>query len=398
MKHFLFLAFAYARFHRVRTLTLVAAVAIASALPAVVGAGVRAFERALSARAQTTPLIVGAPGGRFDLVLATLYYRQGKVAPLPYGVYQAVSQNPEGADAGGIGAQVFPVSAMHGAGGHPLVGTTLEYLDYRRLRPASGRLPGILGDVALGAQAAADLNLKPGDTLLTDQESLFDLTKNLPLRLHVVGVLAPTGTPDDTAVFCDLKTDWIVAGLGHGHDDVAKVDPAQLLKKDAANLTASAAVRSFVEVTPENLASFHFHGEFKDFPLTAVIVANATPKAQTILKSRWNDPGRHTQALDARQVVDELLEMVFKAERFFDLGLLVVACACLLVLALVFNLSLRLRAAERDTLFRIGASKGTVGLLLVIELALVVAAGLAVAAVIAAAAAQLAPWVVGRVL
>ncbi len=398
MKHFFFLAFAYARFHRMRTLTLVAAVAIASALPAVVGAGVAAFERALSARAQTTPLVIGAPGGRFDLVLATLYYRPGKVAPLPYGVCQAISQNPEGAQNGAVEAQVFPVSAMHTAGGHPLVGTTLEYLDYRHLRPASGRLPAILGEVALGADAAKDLGLKPGDTLLTDQESLFDLAKNLPLRLHVAGVLAPTGTPDDRAVFCGLKTDWIIGGFGHGHDDVAKVDPAQLLKKDGANLTASAAVRSFTEVTPENIASFHFHGEFKDFPLTAVIVANATQKAQTILKSRWNEPGRHTQALDARQVVDELLDMVFKVERFFDLGLLVVACACLLVLALVFNLSLRLRAAERDTLFRIGASKGTVALLLVVELALVVGMGLAVAGAIAMTAAEVAPWVVGKVL
>src|SRR6218665_2243130 len=105
---------------------------------------------------------------------------------------------------------------------------------------------------------------KPCYTILSDRTTLFDISKNLPMRLHVTGVFAKTGTPDDRAVFCDLKTDWIIAGLGHGHDDVAKADANNILKKetDAAggtNLVATAAVRAFVEVTPQNIGSFHFH-------------------------------------------------------------------------------------------------------------------------------------------
>lgn len=398
MRHFLFLAWHYARFHRLRTGLLVAAVAVVAALPLVVAAGVAAFEEALSSRAQTSPLVVGAPGGRFDLVLAALYYRQGKVAPLPYGVYQALARtNP---DEGG--AQVFPLHAARTAGGRPLVGSTLEYFDYRGLVPTAGRRPAVLGEVALGAEAARGLGLKPGDTLLTDQESLFDLAKNLPLRLHVVGVFGATGTPDDRALFCDVKTCWIVEGLGHGHDDVAKADKAQLLKEETGaagtNLTASAAVRAFVEVTPENIGSFHFHGETADFPLTAALVVPASPKAGTLLATRWNEPARRTQALVSWSVVGELMEVVFKVERFFNLGLAVVTGACLLVLALVFSLSLRLREAERDTLFRLGASRHAVAMLLVVDLVLVIAAGLAIAGILATAAAQVAPWVCGKVL
>ena len=394
MNRFLFLALRYALFHRIRTLALVAAVAIICALPAVVFTGVRVFEGALSSRAKTTPLVIGAPGGRFDLALAALYHRKGRMAALPFGVFEAIAQSEEARMRDGMGAQVFPLHNAHSAGGHPLVGTTLEYLEYRGLRPAAGRLPGVLGDAVLGAQAARTLGLKPGDALLTDQESLFDLAKNPPMRLHVTGVLAPTGSADDRAVFVDLRTGWIVGGLGHGHDDVAAADPAKLLKKDGANLTASAAVRSFVEVTPENLASFHFHGDPKDFPLTAVIVMPATEKAGTILADRWNQPARRAQALDSAAVVAELLEMVFRIERFFNLGLLVVAGSCLLVLGLVFNLSMRLRGAERDTLLRIGAAKHTVGLLLMVELGLVVGMGLAIAGAITAAAWRAAPAVV----
>lgn len=394
MRHFLFLAFAYARFHRVRTLVLAAAVTVVAALPLIVAIGVSAFERALSARADTSPLVIGAPGGRFDLMLAALYYRQGKVPPLAYGIYDQVAKANPGEDR----AQVFPLHASHTAGRHPLVGSTLEYFGYRQLRPALGRLPAVLGEVGLGAQAARDLGLKPGDTLLTDQESLFDLTKNLPLCLRVVGVFADTGTPDDRAVFCDVKTCWIVDGLGHGHDDVAKVDPAKLLKQDGNNFAASAAVRNYIEVTPEKLAAFHFHGELADFPLTATLVAPGSAKAETLLITRWNEPARHTQALRAKRVVGELLEVVFQVQRFFDLGLAVVAGACLLVLGLVFSLSLRLREAERDTMFKLGASRHAVAALLIVELGLVVAAGLAVAGALALAGAQAAPWICGKML
>jgi len=394
MRHFLFLAFAYARFHRVRTLVLASAVAVVAALPLVVAIGVSAFERALSARAQTSPLVVGAPGGRFDLMLAALYYRQGKVPPFPYGTCQKLAK----ADPDEDRARVFPLHAAHTADGCPLVGSTLEYFDYRGLRPASGRLPAMLGEVALGSQAAHDLGLKPGDTLLTDQNSLFDLTKNLPLRLHVAGVFAPTGTPDDRAVFCDVKTCWVVDGLAHGHDDVAKIDPAKLLKQEGNNLSASAAVRTYVEVTPEKLASFHFHGDMADFPLTAALVVPGSAKSETLLFTRWNEPARHTQALRAQAVVGELLKMVFQVQRFFDLGLAVVGGACLLVLGLVFSLSLRLREAERDTLFKLGASRHAVAALLAVELGLVVAMGLAVAGLLALAAAQIAPWACGKVL
>ena len=36
------------------------------------------------------------------------------------------------------------------------------------------------------------------------------------------GVLEPTGTADDRVIFVDLKTSWIMAGHGHGHQDLSK--------------------------------------------------------------------------------------------------------------------------------------------------------------------------------
>lgn len=402
-RDYLLLASRYAVFNRARTLTLLLAVTVVAALPLIVASGVRAFERALGARAETTPIVVGAPGGRFDLVLAALHYRQGAdaIPTIPLSTQKSIETyiRANAAETPWNETRVFPLATSHTAGGVPIVGTTLEYLDYRGLRPVSGRLPAILGEVALGSEAAAQLGLKPGDTLLTDRTTLFDISKNLPMRLHVTGVFGKTGTPDDRAVFCDLKTDWIIAGLGHGHDDVAKADAKNILKKDTnadgTNLVATAAVRAFVEVTPANIASFHFHSD--DPPISAVVVIPASDKTATML-SGWGAKALKVQFLESRRVVDELLSIVIRVERFFNFGLAVVAGACALVLGLVFALSLRLREAERDTLFRIGASRHTVVSLLAVELALIVAAGLVAAGVLAIIASGLAPWVIGKVL
>ena len=40
----------------------------------------------------------------------------------------------------------------------------------------------------------------------------------------MVGILAPTSTPDDEAVFVDIKTAWVISGIGHGHEDVVTAE------------------------------------------------------------------------------------------------------------------------------------------------------------------------------
>ena len=38
-----------------------------------------------------------------------------------------------------------------------------------------------------------------------------------------------------SAVFTDIKTNWIIMGLGHGHEDVTKtLDQSVILNKDSS--------------------------------------------------------------------------------------------------------------------------------------------------------------------
>jgi hypothetical protein len=50
---------------------------------------------------------------------------------------------------------------------NPIVGTTLDYFEFRGLQIARGRQLAVLGDCVLGARVAKSLALKPGDSRMT---------------------------------------------------------------------------------------------------------------------------------------------------------------------------------------------------------------------------------------
>jgi putative ABC transport system permease protein len=138
------------------------------------------------------------------------------------------------------------------------------------LNPKQGGLFALLGECVVGSQVADELGLAPGDQLLTDRENILDIAGLYPLKMNVVGVLAPSRTADDQAVFIDLKTAWVIQGLGHGHQDLSQeTDESKLLSRDEKSIVASAAVLPYTEITESNLDSFHFHGELDEFPLTS---------------------------------------------------------------------------------------------------------------------------------
>ena len=74
------------------------------------------------------------------------------------------------------------------------------------------------------------------------------------------------------------------------------------------------------------------------------------------------------------EVVSELMNVVFKVKRFFDSSFILVALATTLFLVLVLLLSLRLRRAERNTMFRIGCARGTIFWLHFLELGVILLA------------------------
>ena len=371
MRNILFLALRYLRFNKIKTAILVFSIAVAVFLPLAVNLLVRDYQRDLLARANATPWVAGAPGSRLDLVLHALYFRGKPAHDLTMGDVAAINKS-------GL-ALGIPILEKHTARGVPIVGTSLEYFEFRGLQVARGQGLTRVGDCVLGAGAAEKLGLNPGDKLMSDPENVFDLAGSYPINMHVRGILAPAGTADDEAVFTDYKTEWIILGIMHGHQDVAAAETNLLLERDASHVVASAAVLPFQEITDQNLTLFHTHGEEAKFPVSAILVAPRDTKSATILRGRYEDPKATVQLLAPKQVISETLELVFRVKRFFDAQALLVGGAMALLLALVVLLSLRLRRGEMETMFKIGCARWMAFAMQAAEIILVAAAGVGIA-------------------
>ena len=364
------LARRYLAYHRARTAILVVSLALVSFLPIALEFLVGHFTRSLMARADTTPLIVGAPGSRYDLVLNTLYF-QGKVQdPL-------AMRHVDKIRAGGLATPVPILVRYRAGGGYPLIGTTLDYFDFRGLWVADGTLPLRLGDVVLGARVADELDLSAGDSILSDHEKIYDISSTYPLRMRVTGVLAPTGGIDDGAVFADVKTTWVVEGIVHGHQELGQ-DSSVLLTTEDDVPTANASLRHYYEITDSNIDSFHFHGDPGSFPITAILALPADRKSETILKGRLK-VDKEMQGLDPPQVLGELFDVVFRIKAFFDANFALVLLATVLFLVLIVWLTLQVRAAEIAMLHKLGCSRGMIVRIQAAELMIVVGGGVLLA-------------------
>ncbi|MCB9898415.1 MAG: hypothetical protein H6825_10460 [Planctomycetes bacterium] len=367
--------------HRTQSIILVLCLAVTLTIPAGVALGLRAYESALVARADATPLVAGARGYRFDLVLAALAFRRADQPSITWGDARALGRDGE--------ALVIPLHLMHTARGRPLVGTGPEYFELRGLHAARGTLPLVLGEAVLGADVSDELGLDVGDTITSDPTGLYDVASPGSLTMHVSGVLSRSGTADDHAVFVDVHTAWVVDGLLHGHAEATAVDPKLLLGRDAEHVAVGPALVEEQEVTERNLASFHLHGDPDACPLSALLLVPRDRKAATLLSARLGDDDRLV-VLRPRDVVDELLAYVLRIEALVDGLLWSLGLATLLLVGLVLLLSVRLRRGEIATLRHLGAAPSTVVRLLALEVALLVLAALSLSgAVLAVGAAWL---------
>jgi putative ABC transport system permease protein len=375
MRDVLYLAWRYLAFNRWKTGILVAAITVIMFLPLALELVLERSSERLRARASATPLLIGAPGSPLELVLSSLYFSGEAPAGLEYSSVDEVHDS-------GL-AQAIPLHLGHRIGAQPIVGTTPDYFGFRDLSPAGGRSLAITGEAVLGAAAAAALQAGPGDAVVTSPETVFDVTGTYPIRLRVVGVLAPSGSPDDEAVFVDVRTAWIIGGIGHGHEDLS--DPGasgSVLKRDGQNVIGNAAVLQYREITTDNLGDFHFHGDTGEFPVSAVIAVPIDEKSGVLLEGRYQGAESGVRIVRPTDVMDELLATVFTVRQYVLAAVALVAAATLATIALVFLLSIRLRRAEILTMTRIGAAPGRVAAILGAEITLVLLASGVLAALL----------------
>ena len=307
MKDVLYLAWRYLAYNRGKTAVLVGSIMLVVYLPVTLRLLVARSAAELTARAEATPLLVGAKGSALELVLNALYFESAPPEATTYAQLRRIHES-------GL-AQAIPLYAGFHSRGHPIIGTTIEYFDFRGLRFDEGRAMAVLGECVVGATVARSLGLARGDSVISSPESVFDLAGVYPLKMRVSGVLARSFTPDDLAIFVDVKTAWVIDGRVHGHQDLSRPEAAPgVLSRNRGKIVANASVVEYTEITDENIDSFHFHGDISGYPISAVIAVPDSEKSKAILMGRYEGPDETQQILRPTSAMDELLDTILTVQ------------------------------------------------------------------------------------
>jgi putative ABC transport system permease protein len=169
-------------------------------------------------------LIIGAKGGKEQLVLNTVFYLSQPIGNIPYSFYEELTEGKFAADV----ETAIPVCMGHSYQGFRVVGTIPEMFtelkyhgdqsytfDQGENFKAENAFDGVLG-----ATVAARTGLQVGEQLRgiaggghVDKEPFT-----------VVGILAPTGTPVDRAVFVNMRGFQHIHNAGSAHAEEERAD------------------------------------------------------------------------------------------------------------------------------------------------------------------------------
>ena len=330
------------------TALLVASFSGSSLLLVAVNQTVESIDRAFSDRVSSTPLIIGRRGSRFDLVLHSIYFRNPASQSIPYGELQIAAA----ADSG----LCVPLLFTHETSIHhsPIIATTDAYFIARKLAVAIGSMPKRLGQCVIGASVSDTSNIQIGDFLQPQPKSAFDVTSPVPIELEVVGILNRTNGPDDMAVITTRDTGWIITGTGHGH--ISGDDGTRTNNTDGDSHIPETPI---TRITDENINSFHFHGDEKEYPLSAILIFPKDLQAQTVLEGKYLDDNNPLQAIIPEHVIQEVLESVYRVESILSVVSILSLAFVVLMLVVLTVLSIRLRKQEIETLHMIGCNRST---------------------------------------
>lgn len=152
-------------------------------------------------------LVVGAKGSAQQLVLSTLLLQGNPVGNIPAHIYEELVQDMRVALA-------VPIAMGDNVGGARIIGTNAAFFELRpsALEPPAFRLAdGALFDAdfeaVLGSSAARRLGLAIGDQFAVGHGVTAGLESDTHGERHtVVGVLQPSHTPFDSAVFTSVDS------------------------------------------------------------------------------------------------------------------------------------------------------------------------------------------------
>ncbi|MBA62302.1 MAG: hypothetical protein CMJ76_08035 [Planctomycetaceae bacterium] len=350
-------------------MTLVIIIGLSIALPITSARVIARYRAELESRSVSPPLLVGARGDRFDLVLRSQFFVGELQQSLTYKEYDRLSNSNE--------LVCAPLHLVHsaGQGRWPIVGTSSVYLNAQALSLKEGQPFVEVGTCVIGAEVAKQLNGM--SAIKSDLQSTFGFGDASPYELKVVGVLKESFTPDDQAVFVSLETAWLLDGYGHLHQDG---DAGTAVNRNSFLYDVEGShvpQNSQTEITESNRQQIHFHGEQENYRISSVAVWPVTNEAGVLLRVNYQD-NRTTQVVVPGEEFEKLMKHVVRVGDILDLVFVILLMISTMMVALSTAQSVQLRKKHLETMYYLGCEASKVRQLLFIELSMV--AGLALVA------------------
>lgn len=209
----------------------------------------RSLRQAGAQSARDIDLVVGAPGSRLDLVLASVFLRTDEVLPLvPYSVVEKLSSDPRV-------AALSPLVFADSYNGSPIVGIGASFPS---LRPTLRLTAGLWPQEEMEVVAGAATGLRVGDHF----EGTHGTGEALDEEAHhhgeftVVGVLGSSGTPWDRSFLTPAEGIWEL----HGHEAHHEEGAEHAMEGEV----------SAILVKPKDFASaYALRAEYREGPTTA---------------------------------------------------------------------------------------------------------------------------------
>jgi len=365
-------------------LSMALGVALMIAVIVIYGVAVRQFEQ--SARGYHR--IVGGKGGSLQLVLSTVYYVGKPLYPIPYTYYQKFLPGGQFADVTEVAIPVCLGDSYESPDGthYRVVGTTadlfskIQYGTDRDGTPKSYEFqPGgrnfkdafnLTGpafheaafEAIVGSVVAARSGLKLGDEISPTHGLGAEGHKHEGFK--VVGILKPTGTANDRAVFINIEGFYALEGHASKPHDEHENGEAEAATKAPPDETVEAA---------EETEHEHAHA---DAPLpidqrevTAVLVLCNSPFGPSVLEAfidKANDP--IAQSVAPASEIESMMSGFVGPIRLILLVLtvLIVIVAGISILVSIYN-SMSERSHDIAVMRALGASRVAVMAIILVE-------------------------------
>lgn len=238
-----------------------------------------------------TDLIVGARSGQLNLLLYTVFHIGDATNNIRWSTYQGLTDD----------ARIdwlVPLSLGDSYRGHRVVGTDRGFVEHFRfgreeaLSLSQGEWFGDVFDVVLGADVARQHQHALEDELILSHgggRTSFSNHKDTPFT--VTGILAPTGTPVDQAVYISLEG---MEAMHIGWQSGVAIPGRTVTREEARkrDLTPSSITAALVGIE-RKVMTFQVQrqiNEFRDEPLSAVLPGVA-------LSELWRIMGQFERAL-----------------------------------------------------------------------------------------------------